>query len=108
MKTFGAVFDSLSSYLSTAAKSGSNIPSDYALSNRLLRIHRAFDQFCEDNGIAANRRREYRQYLGEHVGRYPHIRTTVLDELFLQCPPNFMVRGLWVSEKMSITLKERV
>lgn len=68
-------------------------------------VHRAFDAFASGFDIPANKRGDFLDMLKKHAIYYRQDRVTSgLEALFHTLPPEFNVRGKWVSEHLAITI----
>lgn len=106
IRTFGNAFESLRVPLEKAAAHVHNnyLGSKQYFPQMYLAIHHAFDKWCSDVGIEREKRGMVRSHLHETYKHYPQFRRQCFDDLFNKLPPEFNVRGEWVSSEAQINL----
>lgn len=100
MKTWGEVIDSL---LVAIRGAGHRAYSDHYGTPRYfielhLLTHRAFDRWCEENGLAPELRGNMLEEVKKHVTMYRPLGLHQLQILWKTLPDEFNVRGKWTSE----------
>lgn len=69
-----------------------------------LQIHREFDSFCDELEIPPRERGSFREHIRKIVKRNRQFNYLNVQKFLNSTPQEFIVRGVWTSERCSVTI----